>query len=124
MKKLLMILFMASFLLAIEQVPRRSNAAANERPDTSSEVKRTEPRRTTVMTEKESGIKVQKIEKERDRFQDKNSDGVNDRREEDFQNIKTRKSRHKDLVGPKEPVPPTKKPVEAPSKEEKQPDKK
>ncbi|MBE0432099.1 hypothetical protein IBX73_01390 [candidate division WOR-3 bacterium] len=124
MKRFILVLFMASFLLAIEQVPRQSNAAVNEKSDTSNEAKRLEPRSSSPAVRQESRTTVQSKEKQRDQFQDKNSDGVNDRREDDFQSIKTRKSRHKDLFGRKEPAPPEKKPGEAPSREEKQPEKK
>jgi hypothetical protein len=80
---------MASMLFAIKQVPRQTvthSATVSE---------------SKVETKQEARVQennvVQKKEREQDRFIDKNSNGVNDRREDDFQNIKTKKSKHKDL---------------------------
>lgn len=118
MKRLLLFLFTASLLFAIEQVPRQAGAGSDDKPKPESTVRQAAPRAGS-----ESRTTVQKTDKERDRFQDKNSDGVNDRREHDFQNIKTLKSRFKELFGRKE-AEPAKKPAPSPKQEEKQPEKK
>jgi hypothetical protein len=76
-------------LFAVKQVPRQTSThrvnTAESKVETKQEVR---VQKTNV---------VQKSEREQDRFIDKNSNGVNDRREDDFQNIKTKKSKHKDL---------------------------
>jgi hypothetical protein len=94
MKRVMLLLFMTSMLFAIKQVPRQTgthNANNSEfKIETNQEAK----------TQK-NGV-VQKREREQDRFIDRNSNGVNDRREDDFQNIKTKKSKHKELLDKKD----------------------
>jgi hypothetical protein len=98
MKYIFMIFLMASMLLAIEQVPRRTNSAVEKKSENIVEVKKAEAKTDTRRDDIRLKTNVQKSEKQPDRFIDKNSNGVNDRREDDFQNIKTKKSKHKDII--------------------------
>jgi len=97
MKKVLLLLFMVNIMLAIEQVPRQRGAGDDKKSETKSEVKQNDSRNST----RDTRITVQNGEKQPDRFQDTNSNGVNDRREDDFQSIKTKKSKYKELFGKK-----------------------
>jgi hypothetical protein len=81
---------MASMLFAIKQVPRQTGTQKVDNSESKIEIKQE--------TKAEKSKVVQKREREQDRFIDKNSNGVNDRREDDFQNIKTKKSKHKELL--------------------------
>lgn len=61
------------------------------------------PKSKKVMTGDKAGVtevkvpdKVDRDDKNGDRFQDADSNGVNDQREDDFKNIKELKSKHKD----------------------------
>jgi hypothetical protein len=96
MKYLLIILFMANVLLAIEQVPRRRTSPGTKESEKRVEVRASQTNSDSRATEIRERAIVQKKEKQRDRFVDKNSNGVNDRREDDFRNIKTKKSKHKE----------------------------
>ncbi|MGB7055280.1 MAG: hypothetical protein WBE28_08165 [bacterium] len=98
MKYLLVILLMANVLLAIEQVPRRTNSSETNKSEVRVEAKKSETNSDSRTNEARERTVVQKKEKERDRFIDNNSNGVNDRREDDFQNIKTKKSKHKEKL--------------------------
>ena len=91
-----MILLMANMLLAIEQVPRHRTSSGTKKSETRVEARVSQTESENRATEIRERAIVQKKEKERDRFVDKNSNGVNDRREDDFRNIKTKKSKHKE----------------------------
>jgi len=96
MKYLLVILLMANVLLAIEQVPRSTNSSQTNKSEVRVEAKKSEANSDSRTNEARERTVVQKKEKQRDQFIDNNSDGVNDRREDDFQNIKTKKSKYKE----------------------------
>lgn len=94
MKKLILLLFIASMLFAIKEVPRQTGTHNANNSESRIETKQ------EAKTQKNNV--VQKREREQDRFIDRNSNGVNDRREDDFQNIKTKKSKHKELFDKKD----------------------
>ncbi len=89
MKRLIVVLFMATMLFAIKQVPRQTDTHSANISESKTETKQ-------ELRVQKNNV-VQKSEREQDQFIDRNSNGVNDRREDDFQNIKTRKSKHKEL---------------------------
>jgi len=123
MKKILLLLFMVNIMLAIEQVPRQRIAGDDKKLETKSEVKQNDSRNSTRDARSETRTTVQNGEKQPDRFQDTNSNGVNDRREDDFQSIKTKKSKYKELFGKKDDQA-EKKQRENPPREEKESDRK
>ncbi|UCD19745.1 MAG: hypothetical protein JSU64_00990 [candidate division WOR-3 bacterium] len=126
MKKLFLLLFMAHILFAIEQVPRQKSSADDKKGTTNSEVRSSKSRTGEQVVRKETKITAQSGEKQPDRFQDKNSNGVNDRREDDFQSIKTKKSKYKELFGKKDrqtEKKPEKKRKASPPKEDREPEK-
>ena len=96
MKILLMILLMANLLLAIEQVPRRRTSSEMKESEKRVEARTSQTDTDSRANETRERTIVQKKEKQRDRFIDENSNGVNDRREDDFRNIKTKKSKHRE----------------------------
>jgi hypothetical protein len=98
MKYLLMILLVANMLLAIEQVPHRTNSTTAEDSETTINAKQSGPASGIRKIELREKTYVQKKELQPDVFIDNNSNGVNDRREDDFQIIKTKKSKHKDMI--------------------------
>jgi hypothetical protein len=102
MKKIVLLLFMASVLFALEQVPRQKNSGDDNETRANSEVRPSDSRTSTRQLRNDTKITAQNDKKQPDRFQDKNSNGVNDRREDDFQSIKTKKSRYKELFGKKD----------------------
>ncbi len=108
MKKIMILIFAANLLLAIEQVPRQRESADKD-TNQNTEVRTRESKKNPLEAIRNAGSAVMKTLAQPDRFQDKDSNGVNDRREEDFQNIKTRKSRFKELLGKKETEPEKKK---------------
>lgn len=89
MKRLIVVLFMATMLFAIKQVPRETDTHGANISESKTETKQ-------ELRVQKNNV-VQKSEREQDQFIDRNSNGVNDRREDDFQNIKTKKSKHKEL---------------------------
>lgn len=97
MKSFLLILLLANLLHAIEQVPRRSAVSEKKRPDVVVEVEQPKKQSGAQFDEMREKSIVQKKETRQDPFVDTNSNGVNDRREEDFQNIKTKRSKYRDL---------------------------
>jgi hypothetical protein len=98
MKYFLLILLMVNMLLAIEQVPRRSSTAETKESEIGIEAKQSATNSDARKNEVRERTIVQEKEKQRDLFIDNNSNGVNDRREDDFQSIKTKKSKHKDKI--------------------------
>ncbi len=92
-----MILLMANMLLAIEQVPRRTTSTDKDTREVATEVKQVK-KSNDDQEGRPVERAVEKKEKQQDRFIDNNSNGVNDRREDDFQTIKTKKSKHKDMI--------------------------
>jgi hypothetical protein len=96
MRYLLIILLMANVLFAIEQVPRRRTSPGTKESEKRVETRASQTNSNSRVGEEHEKAIVQKKEKQRDRFVDKNSNGVNDRREDDFRNIKTKKSKHKE----------------------------
>lgn len=81
MKKFLLLLCFASFLFALKTVPRTSTTSDDK------SAARTEVVQSSK-TKKDNDTK-------KDRFQDADSNGVNDHREDDFQRIKQLKTKHK-----------------------------
>ena len=120
MKKIMILIFVANLLLAIEQVPRQRESEDKDTNPTT-EVRTREAKKNPLEAIRDAGSAVMKTLTQPDRFQDKDSNGVNDRREEDFQNIKTRKSKFKDLLGKKE-TEPEKKKGEVPPRTDKESD--
>jgi long-subunit acyl-CoA synthetase (AMP-forming) len=98
MKYLFLIILMANMLLGIEQVPRRTSSTAEKRSELVVDSRRSGASADTQTDRIREKTVVQRSEQQRDQFIDKNSDGVNDRREDDFQDIKTKKSKHKDII--------------------------
>jgi len=98
MKYLLMIFLMVNVLLAIEQVPRRTNTSDPDKSEVKVETGQSGVISDSRTNEARERTVVQKKERERDQFIDNNSNGVNDRREEDFQTIKTKKSKYKEKL--------------------------
>ena len=98
MKYLFLIFLMANMLLAIEQVPRRTSSTAEKRSETTVESRKSETNLDTQMDRTREKTAVQRNEPQRDQFIDENSNGVNDRREDDFQDIKTKSSKHKSII--------------------------
>jgi hypothetical protein len=96
MKYFLIILLMANVLLAIEQVPRRRTSSGIKESENIVETRASQTNSDSRAVEARENAVVQKKEKERDRFIDEDSNGVNDRREDDFRNIKTKKSKYKE----------------------------
>lgn len=81
MKKVIVLLCFASFLFAVRTVPR-----SNEASDTKS------PTRIEVV---QSTRDKKDDDTRKDRFQDADSNGVNDQREDDFRKIKLLRTKHK-----------------------------
>jgi hypothetical protein len=103
MKRIILLLCLASMMFAIKQVPRQTSSAENNESQIRVEAKQETKSQSDIQgkrTTKTSSI--EKRERQQDQFQDKNSNGVNDRREDDFQNIKTKKSKHRDLIDRKD----------------------
>lgn len=123
MKKFMLLLFMVSMLLAIEQVPRQSNSEEEKKSGVKVETKQPSAR-TDSRARTQSTNVAQRNDREQDRFQDSNSNGVNDRREDDFQNIKTKKSKYKELIDRKKVEQTKKKQPEVPQREKREPEKK
>ncbi len=81
MKKFLLLLCFASFLFALKSVPRTSTTSDDK---------------ATARTEVVQSSKTKKDdETKRDRFQDADSNSVNDHREDDFQRIKQLKTKYR-----------------------------
>jgi hypothetical protein len=97
MKSFLLILLLANLLLAIEQVPRRNTAVEKKKSDVVVESEQPKAQNSVRSNETSDKNIVQKKETRQDPFIDTNSNGVNDRREDDFQNIKTKRSKYRDL---------------------------
>ncbi len=93
-----MIFFMTNVLLAIEQVPRRNSTTDADKSESKMETKQSSVNSESRTIEARERTVVQKKERERDQFIDNNSNGVNDRREDDFQSIKTKKSKYKEKL--------------------------
>lgn len=81
MNKMIVLLCFASFLFAVRTVPRSS-----ETSDTKS------PTRIEVV---QSTSDKKDDDTKKDRFQDADSNGVNDQREDDFRKIKLLRTKHK-----------------------------
>jgi hypothetical protein len=81
MKYIIVLIFFASLLFGVKPVPR-NNGDKDEDKKTEKVIK------TTDKTEK-------RYTKQKDHYIDKNANGVNDQREEDFQKIKQLNSKHK-----------------------------
>jgi len=85
MKRLIVFVFLASLIFAVETVPRTKTAGDDE----------TSKGKTEVVTSEKA--KKSKSEKEKDSIVDADSNSVNDQREDDLQKIKWLKSRFRDL---------------------------
>ncbi len=109
MKRLIVIIFMASLLFAVKSVPRTETA--DEEKETKTEIvneeKAKKPNDHKVKTDK------------KDHFKDADSNSVNDNREDDLQMIKQLKTKFKDLFRKK-----TSDKQEEPKKKPSQPQKK
>jgi len=123
MKKFMVFIFLASMLFAIEQVPRQGNSE-EEKSSLKTESKQPTVRLSSRGTGTQEQNVIQRSDREQDRFQDSNSNGVNDRREDDFQNIKTKKSKYKELIDKKRVEEAKRKPPEPPKRDKKEPEKK
>lgn len=110
MKKLILLIFIASIVFAVTPVPR------DKKP-----VKTSTPNTVLVQHDKKDDKDTKKDDDRRkDRFIDSDSNGVNDQREKDFQKIKESKTKHKstDRSVPKKPEKVEKK-TETPAKKKK-----
>ena len=81
MKYLIVLIFFASLLFGVKPVPR-NNGGDDDDKKTEKVIK------TSNKTEK----------KDKDRFIDKDANGVNDQREKDLEKIKQANSKHKELL--------------------------
>ena len=124
MKRFMLLLCLASMLLAIEQVPRQDNSKEEKNPPVQLDNGRTSVRTGSRDVRAQDIKVVQRNDREQDRFQDSNSNGVNDRREDDFQSIKTKKSKYKELIDKKKIQETRKKPPETPPRDKREPEKK
>jgi len=91
MKKMIVLLCFASFLFAVKTVPRSDEARDTKSPTRIEVVQSTRDKKDD--------------DTRKDRFQDADSNGVNDQREDDFRKIKLLRTKHK----PAEPSTPTSK---------------
>jgi hypothetical protein len=90
MKKIVIFIFFVSLLFAVKQVPRPSNRnTEDESPRTVEPIQRRE-----VVQERIDD----RDNKQKDYFQDSDSNSINDRREDDFQEIKGLKTKFKDFL--------------------------
>ncbi len=85
MKRLIVLIFLASLLFAVETVPRTKTTGDEG----------TAKGKTEVVTSEQA--KKSKSEKEKDSIIDADSNSVNDQREDDLQKIRLLKSRFRDL---------------------------
>jgi hypothetical protein len=90
MKKLIMLIFVASLMFAITPVPR------TQKSNTDKESKTKVEKIVKEQNKKQNENKDKKVIK-KDHFKDSDSNGVNDQREDDFQKIKELKTKFKDL---------------------------
>ena len=81
MRKMIVFLCFASFLFAVRTVPRSSETSETKSPTRIEIVQ-------SVSDKKNDDTK-------KDRFQDADSNGVNDQREDDFRKIKLLRTKHK-----------------------------
>jgi hypothetical protein len=81
MKTIVILLCFASFLFAVKTVPRSRQASDSETP----------ARVEVVQSSKDK----KDDDTRKDRFQDADSNGVNDQREDDFQKIKLLRTKHR-----------------------------
>jgi hypothetical protein len=89
MKISILLLLVATMLFAVKPVPR---------PDNKVEVKDVKAA-TEIVQDKDDEKKIDKADNDKnnkDHFIDKNSDGVNDQREDDLQTIKNSQPKHKE----------------------------
>jgi hypothetical protein len=124
MKKFMLLLFLTSMLLAIEQVPRQGNSEEEKKSTVKVDAKQSSGRTISRDTRTQSQNVIQRNDREHDRFQDSNSNGVNDRREDDFQNIKTKKSKYKELIDRKKAQETKREPPEPPKRDSNEAEKK
>lgn len=82
MKRYIILVFLAGLLFGVKPVPRNNGDDKDKKTKTEKVIK------TSNKTEK----------KEKDRFIDNNSNGINDQREKDLQKIKQLNSKHKELL--------------------------
>lgn len=120
----MLLLFLTSILLAIEQVPRQGISEEEKKSAVKVDVTQSPGRTISRDTRTQNQNVIQRNDREQDRFQDSNSNGVNDRREDDFQNIKTKKSKYKELIDKKRVEEAKRKPPEPPKRDKKEPEKK
>ncbi len=90
MKKFILLIFIVSCLFAVKTVPRAKKNDDHKTSEVITEIV-TEEKEKTQITHKA------KKEKKKDRFQDADSNSVNDQREDDLQKIKWLKTKFKDL---------------------------
>ncbi|UCC11343.1 MAG: hypothetical protein JSW02_08305 [candidate division WOR-3 bacterium] len=110
MKKFILFIFIASIAFAVTPVPRDKK-----------EVKKTTPKAVYVQHDNKDDKDTKKDDDRRkDRFIDNDSNGVNDKREKDFQKIKESKTKHKtkERSEPEKPKKSEKK-TESPTKKKK-----
>ena len=85
MKQFILLIFLASIAFAVKPVPRDKK-----------EVTTSTPKAAYVQHDTKNDTDTKKDDdKRKDRFVDSDSNGVNDKREKDFQKIKESKTKHK-----------------------------
>jgi hypothetical protein len=86
MKKFILLIFIASLLFAVQPVPRKNKTSSDNKPKINV-VNKGKPSYYTQNPAKTKG---------HDRFEDADSNSINDKREDDFQKIKKMNSKFKD----------------------------
>jgi hypothetical protein len=94
MKKFILLLFVATMVFAVQTVPRSTTTDSNDKTNKESVIKES----PHYFVQKQTQNKGQ------DRFEDADSNSVNDQRENDFQKIKTLNSKFKDKYQKKDAV--------------------
>ena len=97
MNKLIILLFLGSLLFAVQPVVRNTNRTTRNDDKIKNE--------DVVKENKDDKVIIKKDDKDddknndkKDRFQDADSNGVNDQREDDLQKIKNLNTKFKDLI--------------------------
>lgn len=88
MKRLIVLIFLASLLFGVKPVPRNKNN------DNKNQKTKTEK----VIKSNQQSAKKDSKQKDKDGFIDIDANGVNDQRESDLQKIKQLHSKHKNLL--------------------------
>jgi hypothetical protein len=94
MKKCILLLFVATMVFAVQTVPRNTTTDSNDKTSNESIIKESP----------HYFVQKQTQNKSQDRFEDADSNSVNDQREDDFQKIKKLNSKFKDKYQQKDAV--------------------